>query len=75
MMERAIGKSATFTCLSQGQTKWYFVSTSSNIIAQVPILYISRVEFKHNGYYYCFGKYYGKESYFLAQARLKVHGK
>ena len=55
-------------------TRWYFNSPSTEVISEKSFLVFENVNLKHNGYYYCYGKYHTKKAYFLAKVRLKVYG-
>ena len=73
------GGTATFTCHSSGDTRWYYEEKGTMPITK-PIwisdrLVIHNLHQTHSGYYYCYGLYTDIVTHFLARSRMDVFGR
>lgn len=74
-----LGGSANFTCNGcKTSPKWYYENTLSHPqslpkYSNVTIT-LYDLTYDHSGYYYCYGRIYGKDKHFLAKGKLQVFG-
>ena len=68
----------SFTCKSEGTTKWTFnggILPRNARVLNNAVLHISRVTLRNGGWYECQGMYNNHQDLFIARALLNVYGK
>ena len=73
-----VGESIVITCSSLGDTRWFFTKKKENPTSK-PISHniqftINSVQYKHGGFYYCYGFPPGFLKHFMAVATVVVFG-
>ncbi len=72
-VKATVGQPAKLKCLGKKDFKWYFNDPRLNPIISVnEVITFKHLEVKHSGSYYCYGKYFDREGYFVAKSTVTV---